>query len=214
MDARSTNQNFSRRIFVKKVAALSAGLYIASSERMAKADFYFTEYLYPTQAGEFNDDGKPWINHINVTGTGGGDAEGSGTLGRYGDTNRIWGHAFGFQIPSNATVRGVWSLYSPAGQNGDVRESWINLTRPGTGGLEHGPNLTPSYPANAIWPNTPYGTIFGGGDASLWGFATLTPAQVNHTDFGLAIAGERFVNNGGQRWFKMDDLRLKIVYEI
>ena len=124
-----------------------------------------------------------WLNptnilaHDNVYATasiGGKSAEATGYL---------QGTGYGFAIPGGATISGITvTAYVKASSppNGSVLDSNVTLLKAGvlTGDNKANPNL---------WPTTPTSTpVVYGGPMDLWG-TTWTPADINNSNFGIAM---------------------------
>src|SRR5690606_25457729 len=113
---------------------------------------------------------------------------------------------FGFTIPTSAIITGVQVDIDKVATGGtlslaDVRD---NIVRLAVGGAPVGSNLA----VNAKWP-TSFTIVGYGGATNLWG-TTLTPAQVNATNFGvyLAITNQGLVSSTAQ----VDFIRVTIYY--
>ena len=86
---------------------------------------------------------------------------------------------FGFSMPTGATVDGVTVTFHRKGSSGSPADSTVKLV---VGGSFVGNNKS----AGATWPGTYEDKSFGGA-ADLWG-ATITPSDVNASNFGVGIS--------------------------
>jgi hypothetical protein len=133
---------------------------------------------YASTAIDQNDEGHPWTSLNNVL----GPPDGQFTyvtiavVSPYSDTFYVEG--YGFSIPSAATINGVAATVTKAA-SGVVVDDEIKLV---VNGSPAGTNEA----SIVSWPSTLTGVNYGG-PADLWGNA-LTPAIVNASNFGLALA--------------------------
>jgi hypothetical protein len=89
----------------------------------------------------------------------------------------------GFAVPGGATITGIQCEANGLvdGNAGDVLTNSVKLVK---GGVISGDDLAESN----LWPFSDDGTRHSwGGDGQMWGL-TLTPADVNATNFGFALS--------------------------
>lgn len=99
-------------------------------------------------------------------------------------TNYLWSTGYSFSIPGGATIEGIfveWLRASGESVSGDsVTDNSVRLIKAGT---VVGTDLA----SGTSWPeDIPVYQTYGG-PTSLWG-TTWTPAQVNASNFGVALA--------------------------
>jgi hypothetical protein len=92
---------------------------------------------------------------------------------------------FGFDIPATATILGV-VVKITEGANVNNGTDGVNDTKVQLiiGGTISGSNYAATM---AFWPTTPAAASYGTGTTDLWGL-TLTPAEINALNFGVAIS--------------------------
>jgi large repetitive protein len=101
-----------------------------------------------------------------------------------GGTSRyLLGRAFGFAVPTTATINGIEYVLGARLQIGIQGNVTDNSVRLFIGGVAAGDNkaIVGNYT-----PNTPADVTYGGA-ADLWGL-TPTPAQINAADFGVGYS--------------------------
>jgi hypothetical protein len=117
---------------------------------------------------------------------------------------------FGFSVPSNATIAGVLCsvIAHTNGSLGDAGDNSVKLIKGGTiqgtdqvifgtlAALASSTDLTFLYPVT-------------GGGANLWGL-TLTPADVNASNFGVAVSLQGETNNTNTIF--VDSITLQVFY--
>lgn len=93
----------------------------------------------------------------------------------------------GFNIPTNATINGITvTITRRASAASSARDNTVQLL---VGGTASGTNLA----TTTSWPTTAAAATYGS-STSLWGL-TLTPAQVNASNFGVNIRASRTNNS-------------------
>lgn len=119
-----------------------------------------------------------------------------------------WLHAtdFGFSIPSTATILGVEVGIEKYSTDLQGRDKGVRL-------VVSGSRAGDSKPAAGFWPdgagNEAYTTY--GGSTDTWG-ATLTPAIINASNFGVGIYADHGQPTAGS--FFVDHIRIKVYYSI
>jgi hypothetical protein len=112
-------------------------------------------------------------------------SDGSGVIGNTTPSNRktnlLWANGFGFNIPTDATITGVRvRVKKMVAGTVSNRDDKIRLVY---GGSERGNNKA----TDEKWNNGSYTTVTYGGSDDDWA-ASLTPAIVNSSSFGVAIS--------------------------
>jgi len=111
---------------------------------------------------------------------------------------------YGFSIPSEATITGITvtigRFESATGGGTDVRDNVVKLVK---GGAITGTNLAVT---GTDWPTTETALAYGG-TTNLWG-TTLTPADINASNFGVALA----VNSTNTRTASVDYMQISVTY--
>ncbi|MEI6622729.1 MAG: hypothetical protein WCP28_12565, partial [Actinomycetes bacterium] len=121
-----------------------------------------------------------WTNPSNITTPGAPYA--TCVVPISGKTQYLNGTNYGFSIPAGATINGITVVInrtSTTNVNIELADSVVQLYK---GGVLSGNNKA----AGVEWP-TSLGTATYGSGADLWG-TTWTPAQVNSSSFGVALA--------------------------
>jgi len=121
---------------------------------------------------------SPWLNPNNITLQDGNAA--SCTFSGTSGSDSLQATQFGFNIPPGATVTGIYvqANVRSTSSGGDIADGSVKLIKAGVvSGTDH---------ANGDPWLTPFAFENYGGPADLWGLA-LTPANVNASNFGVAI---------------------------
>lgn len=129
------------------------------------------------EAGE----GGVWANPNNILTTNNVFAT---VTGNEGWSGLLIGRNFGFTVPNTATITGVEAQIERRRGASTCKDKTVTLVKENT--VPFGSNKASS----ETWP-TPIDVIkFYGGATDMWGLttATLTPAIVNSTGFGLGVA--------------------------
>ncbi|NVO20891.1 MAG: T9SS type A sorting domain-containing protein [Bacteroidetes bacterium] len=121
-------------------------------------------------------------------------------------SNYLMGTGFGFAIPSYAVIGGIQvaigRFENTTGGGADVRDNVVSLVKAGS---VTGNN-------NAVtgtdWPTTEAAVTYGT-TSDLWG-TTWTPADINATNFGVALA----VNSSNNRTASVDYMTITVTYSI
>jgi hypothetical protein len=136
--------------------------------------------------------GNPWQNNL-VPIPGQNYWEAQVNVHTY--TNYAFVSGFGFSIPSTATILGVVVSLTKGSEdtnlNNYITDYSVKLCVSGTPtGIEHADTVTHwSQVTNQSQIGTNWGTATYGTSTDTWGL-TLTPAQVNASTFGVAIAAQ------------------------
>ena len=110
---------------------------------------------------------------------------------------------FGFSIPTTSSILGIKVEVEKKMLSGGVTDNAVRLIKGGTIG-------TTDRSSAVSWPASDAYTTYGSG-ADLWG-TTWTPAQINASDFGLAISAK---DNGiGGTTGYIDHIRITVYYSM
>ena len=134
-----------------------------------------------------------WSSPGNIISDGGGSATASkGTPDGTVTTNYLQGTSFGFNIPSGATINGIQvsinRFASVSAGSDNVQDNVVSLIKAGT---VTGDNKS----AAGNWATATTTVASYGGASDLWG-TTWTPAQINASDFGVALSVNITRDNG------------------
>lgn len=147
--------------------------------------------------------GTGWTNPSNAASNNNSFATvaGSGPPGT--KTNYLLASNFGFSIPATATILAVRmeiEFVDGSGNDGQLTDCQLLKAGVASGSVKTG---------NVNSAGTGYATA-GNLTNDLWG-ATLTPADVNHSGFGVQV---RFEDISGEGYsFSVDHIRLTVHYE-
>ena len=119
-------------------------------------------------------------------------------------SNYLQTSGYGFSIPSDATITGILVTIgrfqnTTAGGN-DIRDTEVRLLKSGT---VTGSNLAVT---GTEWPTTEGAATYGS-TSNLWG-TTWTPAEINASNFGVALA----VNSTNSRTGSVDYITVTVTY--
>ena len=159
----------------------------------------------PNSAGTGTDDSSfgttSWTSPGNISSSDGSEATAFIPSGGPGDSHYLVGTNFGFSIPLSATINGI--LFEP--QNTEHCEESIDTRiRLVKGGVIGSTDRS----TGSDWGNGSY--IPYGSSSDLWG-TTLTPSDVNASNFGIALAAHS-VN--GNSCVGVDHVRATVYYTI
>lgn len=164
----------------------------------------------PRTGGTFaNDTGVGTVAWNNVTNAGVEDGTPAvdGTTANGDITNYLKTTNYRFNIPSDATIQGVKvEVKKRRGQAG------YTITDEHAYVLKAGLPVSTNYADTSTnWPSS-FTYVTYGGPTDMWGL-TLTPSDVNATNFGFSIAGQ---NNGAaaSSGFEIDHIRMTVFYNV
>jgi hypothetical protein len=156
----------------------------------------------------------------NVTGVGTlawgtpGSIAGAGTAGMSIATsttsNYLQGSAYGFAIPTNATINGITLNIrkSSSGSNAPfIRDSEVKLVKGGTILATNKATTTTEWSNNSTLATTTYG-----GATDLWN-TTWTPAEINASNFGAVLAATNASTNNS-RTAAVDWMQITVTYTV
>jgi len=118
-------------------------------------------------------------------------------------SNYLQATNYGFSIPTEATITGITvtiGRYGTTGGGQDIRDNVVKLIKAGS---VVGTNLAVT---TTDWTGTETAVVYGG-TTNLWGI-TLTPADINASDFGVALA----VNSTNSRTASIDYMQISVTY--
>ena len=144
-----------------------------------------------------------WTNPGNITTV--GSPYSTVNLPKDAVTEYLQGTAYGFNIPTNATITGITVVINRrAVSTSSIDDSVVRLLK---AGALTGNNLASS----TSWSNNSFSTQTYGGSSNLWG-GTWTPADINASNFGVAISA---ISSSNQtRQLDVDYIRITITYTI
>lgn len=150
---------------------------------------------------------QAWSSTGNVTAADGSAAQASGVLGATRVTNYLVATAYGFAIPSTATIDGiVVEIYRRGVATGGTSASNDSAVRLWSGGATYG---TANRAAGTLYTGSFVLATYGGA-SDLWG-ATPTPATINASGFGAALASNIQVTSGSHA-VQVDYVRVTVYY--
>jgi len=118
-------------------------------------------------------------------------------------SNYLQATNYGFSIPSEATITGITVTIGRFGTTGggqDIRDNVVKLIK--TGAIV-GTNLAAT---TTDWGGTETAVVYGGA-ANMWG-TTLSPADINASNFGVALA----VTSSNSRTASVDYMQISVTY--
>ena len=120
-------------------------------------------------------------------------------------SNYLEGTNYGFAIPDNATISGIVVTIGRSGTTGsgnDIRDVVVSLIK---GGAIIGNNKAVT---GTDWPTSITAATYGA-TSDLWG-VTWTPAEINASDFGVALA----VNSANSKTASVDYMQIAVTYTL
>ncbi len=112
--------------------------------------------------------------------------------------------SYGFSIPSTATILGITvEIEKKCSSATGCIDSSVRLIKGGVVSGNDKADIVTDYPTS----DNIYKSY--GGSSDLWGL-TLTPADINAIDFGVAFASERTA--GGSQTFSVDHIKVTVYY--
>ncbi|MEW6468558.1 MAG: T9SS type A sorting domain-containing protein [Bacteroidota bacterium] len=110
---------------------------------------------------------------------------------------------FGFAIPAGSVIDGIEVTIERKGQDNKIEDRSVRL-------LKSGALAGNDYAVSGHWPDAD-GVRTYGGPSDIWGTA-WTPAEINASGFGVAIAIQKKSNGGGEKTAFIDHIQVKIIY--
>lgn len=144
-----------------------------------------------------------WNNTGNVSANGGGVAE-TNTMAKNEISYYIVSTNFGFSVPAGATITGIEVKINKAAQpvgDGGMKDQNINIIKGGAIGSTNRKD-------NGTWGTTLAYTTYGT-STDMWG-ETWTPAEVNASDFGIALTVKKTGN--GTKVAEIDHITITVHY--
>jgi hypothetical protein len=128
-----------------------------------------------------------------------------------GASNWLKATGFGFQIPPDATIHGVYVEWERSALSGGTTDGLVdNAVRLVVGGTIG----TTDRAKPDVWWRAVGGVdrkVLYGGATDLWGEAGLTPAVVGASDFGAALS-VKYTSSAGNDWPMVDAARMYVCY--
>jgi hypothetical protein len=178
------------------IAASGADPYIYLQTPVSSTN---TGVKYPTAEANVNPGDVDWSNRTNIYSD-------NGLYASFWvfvmNTRYLHATDYDFAIPSDATINGIMveieKYYSDTAY---VRDNTVQLIK---GGTKMGDNKA----SGSAWPTSAGITTYGG-PSDLWGLS-FTPADINASDFGVALKAEG-VNNSSHYGY-VDYMRITVYY--
>lgn len=167
--------------------------------------------FFPTTVTQTSSGATAWVNPTNIEANDGNVAN-APTIPAGGHSESLLASGFGFTIPSTATIYGISATISKAMRGSTfIVDNVVELLKAGVGvGISRGDAVT-QWPVTATTICTPANY---GGSTDLWG-TTWTPADINNTNFGIAIGAQNIAASivGNPQAF-IDYVTLSVTYAI
>lgn len=159
--------------------------------------------LSPIRAEESPYGGVDWDHRNNLKVSDGNYA--TVNLGDVDSSDFLLATKFSFAIPVGATIDGIEVTVERKGESGAIKDAMVSL-------IKGGVICETNYASGYAWSEADEIFTYGG-SADLWGL-TLTEADVNADDFGVAIATKRAVTGGGDKTASVDHIEMKVHYTV
>lgn len=159
-----------------------------------------TSYLFPSNNSQ-SGNGTDWSNRNRIYSD--DNSYASVSLNNGSQSKSLIGSDFNFSIPTFATVVGIEVVIGKSqGNNDAITDYSVKLVKGGniTGG---------NYSKSGTWSTAETASVYGG-SSDLWG-TTWTPANINATDFGVAIAVSSGKNNSDAY---IDYIKVRVTYSL
>lgn len=185
-------------VLIASVSFLSGGPSIAEAASQGA--------LYPSSGTNNASVGTvAWVNPGNITLDDGSAATIGGAAAAV--TRYITGSSYGFSVPTGATIDGVVveakKLAPNTALGGSISDNSVRLL---VGGTPSGTNKA----IGGVWPNPSATYVTYGGAADAWGLS-LTPADVNASNFGAVVSGTIGSAAPGNEGY-IDTIRITVYY--
>ena len=145
-----------------------------------------------------------WTTPGNITASDGNYATATPSSGN--PTHYLQGTGLGFSVPSNATITGVMLEINDFTSGKGVPIITDNVVSLVKNGTVSGNNEA----SGSIWNTGPATAVYGS-SSDMWGL-TLTPADVNASNFGAVISTQN--SSGVSRTVSVDFMRITVYYTI
>jgi len=128
------------------------------------------------------------------------------TVNDFEVTNYLQCTNYGFSIPAGATITGITvNVERMSEHNTRTRDSSVRLIKAGSVvGLDRA--------TATAWPTTEAVEAHGGA-SDLWG-TTWTPAEINASNFGVAVSAYKPGDSGGSYDVSVDSLQIVVTYSV
>lgn len=113
---------------------------------------------------------------------------------------------YGFAIPAGSTITGIAATIRRQASNSNVQDSVVVLIK---GGVREAANQAVA----TTYSSGSYRDDSYGGSTNLWG-GTWTVANINASNFGLALSAQKSNNSGGNRTVYIDAMTLSVTYAV
>lgn len=147
---------------------------------------------------------KAWTSFGNITADDSSDAR----IDNLSDeiSNYLQASNFGFTIPPTAVIRGVRVTWDRSVEEGDPTNVDDSSARLLVSGTVSGTNKS----TGSTWKGLTYEDKVFGGSSDLWGL-TLTPAQVDASNFGAVLAA---THSGSPSDLVVDYCEITVWYDV
>lgn len=169
---------------------------------------HFTLFIVtanPTTSSE-GASGTVWTNENNVYSSNNARATATLTLGE--STKNLKAKGFGLNIPSTATIEGIEVKIEKSvdiSRTNAMKDNRVQLV---ISDLASGNN----YAKTAYFNNTTDSVSTYGSQTDLWGL-TLTPSQLNSSNFGVAYSAIRHPSGSSDQIVRIDHIQIKVYYD-
>ncbi len=110
---------------------------------------------------------------------------------------------FGFAIPASSTIEGIEVFIEKRGESSKIKDASVKIIQSGViSGTEQALTTT--------WGNSDFTDTYGSA-TDLWGL-TWTDADINASNFGVAIAARKSSNGGGEKKARIDHIQITVHY--
>jgi hypothetical protein len=160
---------------------------------------------YPATDGTVNGAGTAWTNTGRIVSD--NNSYSTSNLAANASSEYLYGTNFNFTIPGTATITGIIvtiGRYSNGASGTSIRDTNVRLIKANT--IDPNANR-----ADLVtdWPFTEVAQTYGSA-TDMWG-TTWTPAQINSTQFGVALSAQA---GGTARVANVDYMRITVCYTL
>lgn len=151
--------------------------------------------------------GVSWLSAASITAADGVLTTASLSSGPSRNSRSLQGSNYGFSIPTGSTINGIQVFItkkSSSNSGGDsINDSDLNL-------IKNGVIVGSERASNSDWPTTLATTTYGS-TSDLWG-STWTPADINASNFGVALSARNESNS--TRVASVDSMMITVTYTL
>jgi hypothetical protein len=143
--------------------------------------------------------GSPWSSPSNITAD--DTSYATSSFSSRGGSHYLYGTNYGFNIPSGATIVGIQVTIMRQSSGTSLTDNIVQL-------LKGGSRVGSDYSSSTSWPTSMTAVNYGG-SSDLWG-TTWTPAQINNSNFGVALSVSESTNSS--RTASVDYMQITVYY--